>query len=88
MRSFATSTLALTSGHALRDCAVKVGTGTFGRVRLVRCRTDGQYYALKMSKKTAIIRMKQVEHVKNEISLLAKVNHAAVVNLVGAFQVR
>lgn len=36
------------------------GTGTFGRVRLVRHLDNGKFYALKISKKASIIRMKQV----------------------------
>ena len=38
----------------------RAGTGTFGRVRLVRHMINGDYYALKISKKSSIIRMKQV----------------------------
>ncbi|CAM9168424.1 unnamed protein product, partial [Phaeothamnion confervicola] len=61
------------------------GTGTFGRVRLVRHHGDGKYYALKISKKSAIIRMKQVEHVKNEVSLLSMIDHPVIVNMYGYF---
>ncbi|KAG5189131.1 camp-dependent protein kinase catalytic subunit [Tribonema minus] len=63
-----------------------LGTGTFGRVRMVRHLKTGAYYALKISKKAAIIRMKQVEHVKNEVSLLAQIDHPNVVNMLGHFQ--
>jgi serine/threonine protein kinase len=63
-----------------------LGTGTFGRVRMVKHLRTGAFYALKISKKAAIIRMKQVEHVKNEISLLAQIDHPAVVNMLGHFQ--
>ncbi|KAG5189687.1 camp-dependent protein kinase catalytic subunit [Tribonema minus] len=62
-----------------------LGTGTFGRVRLVRQLSSGRYYALKISKKSAIIRLKQVEHVKNEVSLLSRIDHPGVVNLVSHF---
>lgn len=41
-------------------CTTPEGTGTFGRVRLVRHLDNGKYYALKISKKASIIRMKQV----------------------------
>lgn len=63
-----------------------LGTGTFGRVRMIKHVRTGEYYALKISKKAAIIRLKQVEHVRNEISLLAKIDHPAVVNMMGHFQ--
>ncbi len=47
---------------------------------------DGQYYAIKACKKSAIIKMKQVEHVRNEVSLLSKLNHPTIVNMLGVFQ--
>ncbi|CAN0151670.1 unnamed protein product [Ascophyllum nodosum] len=62
-----------------------LGTGTFGRVRLVRHMINGDYYALKISKKSSIIRMKQVEHVKNEVSLLSMIAHPGIVNMFGYF---
>ena len=37
-----------------------VGTGTFGRVRLVRSIEDKTYYALKIMKKSKIVQLKQV----------------------------
>lgn len=44
-----------------RDAPVhSEGTGTFGRVRLVRHLDNGKFFALKISKKASIIRMKQV----------------------------
>jgi serine/threonine protein kinase len=45
-----------------------LGTGTFGRVRLVRYKHNPKCdpMALKMLKKTEIIRLKQIDHVKNE----------------------
>lgn len=43
----------------------ETGTGTFGRVRLVRHFESGHYYALKISKKAAIIKMKQVTIASN-----------------------
>jgi serine/threonine protein kinase len=62
-----------------------LGTGTFGRVRLVRHRKEGKYYALKISKVETVIRLKQVEHVKNEVTLLSRIDHPGVVNLVSFF---
>jgi protein kinase X len=44
-----------------------LGTGTFGRVRLVTYNHKRNlYFALKMLKKSEIIRLKQVEHIKAE----------------------
>ncbi len=47
---------------------------------------DGQYYALKACKKSAIIKMKQVEHIRNEVNLLSKIDHPTIVNMLGVFQ--
>jgi serine/threonine protein kinase len=57
------------------------GTGTFGRVRLVKGLSDNKYSALKILKKSEVIRLKQVEHIKSEISLLKVIQHPFVVNL-------
>jgi len=67
-----------------------LGTGTFGRVRLVQQKSAADkskgYYALKILKKSEIIRLKQVEHIKSEITLLKLIKHPFVVNLMGHFQ--
>jgi len=38
-----------------------VGAGTFGRVRLVRTFETGKFYALKMMKKTSIVKVRRQE---------------------------
>lgn len=67
-----------------------VGTGTFGRVRLATLDLPGSKsevpIALKIMKKSEIIRLKQVEHVKAEKQILSMVTHPFVVNLIAAFQ--
>lgn len=63
-----------------------LGTGTFGRVRLVKNKANGKYCALKILKKSEIIRLKQVDHIKSEVSLLSMIQHPFVVNLLGHFQ--
>jgi len=64
-----------------------LGTGTFGRVRLVSYDFKKiQYFALKMLKKTEIIRLKQVEHIKAEKNILTRINHPFIVNLYASFQ--
>ena len=65
-----------------------LGTGTFGRVRLVKHRDDPAEVlplALKCLKKNEIIRLKQIEHVKSEKSILARIDHPYIVNLQGTF---
>jgi len=60
---------------------MSVGTGTFGRVILVRHRQTKEYLALKVLPISEIIRLKQVEHVHNEKDILLMVRHPFIVNL-------
>ena len=64
-----------------------LGTGTFGRVRLVNYIHDNSQYtfALKILKKTEILRLKQVDHIKQEKSILLSVNHPFIVVLYHTF---
>ena len=65
-----------------------LGTGTFGRVRLVKHRDQPESEeprALKCLKKSEIIRLKQIEHVKSEKAILERINHPFIVNLKGTF---
>ena len=57
------------------------GTGTFGRVRLVRSRSTGSYLALKVVKKAKVLEQKQVAHIVNEKTILSQVHHPFVINL-------
>ena len=57
------------------------GTGTFGRVRLVKHLSDSKHFALKILKKSEILRLKQVEHIKSEVMLLKRIMHPFIVNL-------
>lgn len=69
-----------------------LGTGTFARVWLVRLRDarDGDentVFALKILRKVDVIRLKQVEHVRNERNVLAKVaGHPFITTMVASFQ--
>lgn len=63
-----------------------LGTGSFGRVHLVQYRITGQYFAMKVLKKSEVVRLKQVEHIQNEKAILEKTQHPLLVNLVGTFQ--
>ncbi|BDA49354.1 probable cAMP-dependent protein kinase catalytic subunit alpha [Coccomyxa sp. Obi] len=58
-----------------------LGTGSFGRVRLVRCLSTGEFLALKALKKADVVRMKQQRHVANEKDILASINHPFIVDL-------
>jgi len=68
------------------DFLETLGTGTFGRVRLCKHKNSSQYYAIKVLKKADIIRLKQVEHILSEKSVLSSVNHPFIVRLYKTFQ--
>ncbi|KAJ1920312.1 cAMP-dependent protein kinase catalytic subunit [Mycoemilia scoparia] len=72
----------------LRDFEIyrTIGTGSFGRVRLVRYRPDGRYYAIKVLKKADVVRAKQVEHVNNERTILAQCRCPFIVQMLGTCQ--
>jgi len=63
-----------------------IGTGTFSRIRLVRCLLDKKYYALKKMAKSAIVKHGQVVHVQNEVMILSHLRSKLVVDMVAMFQ--
>ncbi|EER09054.1 cAMP-dependent protein kinase catalytic subunit isoform 2, putative [Perkinsus marinus ATCC 50983] len=77
---------------ALDSCDVEsfelgktLGTGSFGRVRFATHKASGRHYALKMLKKAVIIRLKQVDHINSEKTILKAIHHPMIVNLYGSF---
>lgn len=58
-----------------------LGVGNFGQVRLVQDKASLNHFALKVLKKSEIIALKEVDHVKNEKTLLQLVNHPFLVNM-------
>ncbi|EGV64891.1 cAMP-dependent protein kinase catalytic subunit [Yamadazyma tenuis] len=63
-----------------------LGTGSFGRVHLVRSVHNGRYYAIKVLKKQQVIKMKQVEHTNDERRMLKLVEHPFLIRMWGTFQ--
>jgi len=63
-----------------------LGTGTFGRVHLVRSKENGKYYAMKAIKKSCVVKNHQVEHTMNEKRILENVRHPFFVKLQNTFQ--
>jgi len=63
--------------------ALHTGVGNYGRVRLCRIKQSPgtEVFALKIMKKSSLIRMKQVDHVKSEKRLLEQVVHPFVCHL-------
>lgn len=71
-----------------KDCGLEdfkfiktIGTGTFGRVCLCRNKSSDKYGAMKILAMADVIRLKQVEHVKNEKNILEEIRHPFIVNL-------
>lgn len=57
-----------------------LGTGSFGRVKLSKNKKTGNYVAIKILKKYEIIKLRQVDHILNEISILSMINHPFLVS--------
>jgi len=55
-------------------------------VRIARNKTNNEYVALKILKKSEILRLKQVDHIMSENGILRTVNHPFLVNLLGFTQ--
>lgn len=63
-----------------------LGTGSFGRVHLVRSCHNLRFYAVKVLSKDRVVKMKQVEHTNSEREMLERVRHPFLVNLWGTFK--
>ena len=63
-----------------------LGTGSFGRVLLVRFKTNYQLYAMKILSKNQLKITHQEEHTKTERDLMVKITSPFLVNIKFAFQ--
>lgn len=63
-----------------------LGTGSFGRVHLVKLNSTGVYYAMKALRKSEIVKLRQIEHTLNEKSILEQISMPFTVNLLCTFQ--
>ena len=62
-----------------------LGTGSFGRVHLVKSKHNQRFYAVKVLKKAQVVKMKQIEHTNDERRMLAKVKHPFLITLWGTY---
>ena len=63
-----------------------LGTGTFGRVKLCKLKNTDKYFAIKILKKIKIIKLKQVDHILNELKILSFIDHPFLVKSEGFTQ--
>lgn len=63
-----------------------LGTGSFGRVHLVCSVHNGRYYAMKVFRKSHVVKAKQIEHTNDERRILAMCRHPFITRMWGTFQ--
>lgn len=68
------------------DLLSTLGTGSFGRVKLVRHKATQQIYALKILSKSVVLRTKQAGHIISEKEILQSLMHPFIVNVYATFQ--
>lgn len=68
------------------NVGVTLGTGSFGRVKFSTHKEAGSIWAIKMLKKSEVIRLQQTEHMLSEKRILASLDHPFIVTLAGTFQ--
>jgi len=54
--------------------------GSFGRVMLAKNKKSGEFFAMKRLKKADIIKLRQVDHVISENTILADIDHPFLVS--------
>ena len=67
------------------DMISVLGQGSYGKVLLVQKKDNGNLYAMKILKKSEIIRRNQFEHTMTERRILEKVKHPFITQMFYAF---
>ncbi|KAG5178312.1 kinase-like domain-containing protein [Tribonema minus] len=68
-------------GLAEFDLVRVIGKGSFGKVTLVRKKSSGRYYAMKVLAKAHLEKSKQIEHTRTERRVLGCINHPFIVSM-------
>lgn len=63
-----------------------IGTGSYGKVLLVKKKSNGMLFAMKVLKKKQLRMQKQVQNTWTERKILEKINHPFIVHMDCAFQ--
>ena len=63
-----------------------MGSGSYGRVILAKDKYEGQYHAIKVLEKAKVVKKNQVEHTRNELSLLSSLSYDFIVNMRSYFK--
>jgi serum/glucocorticoid-regulated kinase 2 len=63
-----------------------IGSGTYGKVILVKKKGSKELFAMKVIKKALIIEKEQVRHTMSERKILEKIDHPFIIKLRYAFQ--
>ncbi|KAL7462803.1 hypothetical protein ACHAXS_003178 [Conticribra weissflogii] len=76
------------TNFTMNDLEVRgvLGEGAFGKVNLVKAKTNGQLYALKAQGKQFVIENGQQEHLLMEYQLMRELDHEFIVTCYQAFQ--
>ena len=64
----------------------KIGEGNYATVLLVKQKSTGDYFAMKMLNKSMLVERDEVEHTRTERAVLEKANHPFLVKMRYAFQ--
>ena len=80
-KMYTSKTIQMKEDENLDDFDIKItlGTGSFGRVKLAKKKKTGEVCALKILKKHDIIKLKQVDHVISENTILIDIDHPFLV---------
>jgi serine/threonine protein kinase len=76
----------ITNWDKLLEQVILNYTGSFGRVKIATCKTSKKHYAIKILKKSEIIKLKQVDHIMNEVKILSAVDHPFLIKTEGFTQ--
>lgn len=74
--------------YSLKDFKLiqTLGTGSFGRVHLVRSVHNNRFYAMKVFRKSHVVKAKQIEHTNDERRILSVCRHPFITRMWGTFQ--